>query len=139
MALTRDVEVLLIASEAGAGCGARVAAERYGWSVIESPDPGKMLDQLRLSQAKVVVVEIADDWDSNFDLLPLLHEYPRRLTVVGLAVSEDEQLEMAVRAEGIDCFVPYKASTALVIDYVERLSVEAEAGAAASASWSQVN
>lgn len=125
MTLTTTADVLVIASDCAEGSQVRLAARQFGWPTIASPTPARMLDQLRLTRAKVVILEVADDWDDNFDLLPLLHEYPRRLSLMVADVGNDPNLEAAVRSEGVDCFVSGDTSLALLQAYVGRLSEHA--------------
>jgi hypothetical protein len=132
MALTATADVLVIASDCSEGSQVRLASRQFGWQTIESPTPARMLDQLRLTRAKVVILEIADDWDDNFDLLPILHEYPRRLSLMVADVGHDPNLEAAVRAEGVDCFISGDTSLALLQAYVARLSEQANERIAAA-------
>lgn len=117
----KSANVLLVSSDQCMPSLAEYASGQPGWKVMRSLSRRELLQQLRLTDAQVAVVEVASRRDPNLELLVLLNEHWGQAIVVVVAMDSDPDLEVAAHDAHVDCFLGGRCDPAEVVSMVNSL------------------
>ena len=121
MKSSSDMSVLLLAM------GARPASEllklalRHAWSIRETGSATAAFEEILRRRPIVTLLEVLAKPDDAVELIRFVRASSATVLLLAVAVQHSEDIELAVRAAGIDCYIAGPENTVLIEQAVAEL------------------
>ena len=121
MALTANIDILVVTIDDNIIADMRYVADSRGWAVLQCPSLRQAMKQVVAVQPKVVVVQVSDRYDKALRLIRMLQTGWRRLAVIVVSTEHSHQCEREVRTAGASVYLPGREAIGKVERYVSAM------------------
>lgn len=121
MALTTNIDILVVTIDDNIIEEMRYVADSRGWAVLQCPSLRQAMKQVVAVQPKVVIVQVSDRYDKAIQLIRMLQTGWRRLAVIVVSTDHSHQCEREVRTAGASVYLPSHEAIGKVDRYVSAM------------------
>jgi DNA-binding NarL/FixJ family response regulator len=102
----------------------------HGWSVRRPASASAGFEELLRCRPRVAVVQVSGMLGEDLEMIRLMRAGSLPVSVVAIAVTHGEEIELAVRGTGVDCYLSMAADATLIERAVSEILGRQERGLA---------
>lgn len=121
MVFSPYIDVLIVVMDEDVDKGLALSATQNGWPLLQATTADEVFFELCQCRPRVLIVQLSLSLGEALKLISLTRHHWQQVSLVAVTPSHDNQIELAVRSAGANCYLPATANVSLIEETVSAI------------------